>query len=227
MIYVGIDDTDTQASRGTGHLARLIAAHLTARYPIVGVTRHQLLLDPRIHYTAKNSCAAIHIDATGLDLKTLYAQIRPVMQSHHEPGSDPGLAIAGWVPLEVIAFGKRAKQEVLTQQEAFELVDGQNLVLEGLGGTMDGVIGALAGVGLAGHGSDGRYVSIGTVRELVGLKTTETILSAGVHAIQTLTGENVDDGLVLADKLRPARRNSQAVLFVEKTDTYWMPLKLD
>ena len=46
MIYVGIDDTDTLESRGTGRLARNIAAHSQANITIFGVTRHQLFVHP-------------------------------------------------------------------------------------------------------------------------------------------------------------------------------------
>ena len=63
MIYIGIDDTDNKTSRGTGHLARLIAADLAQDYRLLGVTRHQLLVDPRIPYPAKNSSAAIALEA--------------------------------------------------------------------------------------------------------------------------------------------------------------------
>ena len=34
MIFIGLDDTDTLESRGTGHLARQIAAALAADYAI-------------------------------------------------------------------------------------------------------------------------------------------------------------------------------------------------
>ena len=58
-IFIGLDDTDNKESRGTGHLARVIAENLAEQYEVVGVTRHQLLFDPRVPYTAKNSCAAV------------------------------------------------------------------------------------------------------------------------------------------------------------------------
>ena len=59
MYLVGLDDTDVLESRGTGHLARQIAAALATEYQVLGVTRHQLLLDPRVPCTRNNSCAAI------------------------------------------------------------------------------------------------------------------------------------------------------------------------
>jgi hypothetical protein len=47
MIYIGIDDTDMVDTRGTGHLARDLAAALEEDFDILAVTRHQLLDDPR------------------------------------------------------------------------------------------------------------------------------------------------------------------------------------
>mgnify|MGYP000273024857 CR=1 FL=1 len=58
MLFIGLDDTDNLESRGTGHLARQIAATLSADYSVLGVTRHQLLLDPRVPCTKNNSSAA-------------------------------------------------------------------------------------------------------------------------------------------------------------------------
>ncbi|KUK59679.1 MAG: tRNA(Ile2) 2-agmatinylcytidine synthetase [Methanoculleus marisnigri] len=45
-LYLGIDDTDTRESRGTGRLARTIAAELARSYTVTGVTRHQLFVHP-------------------------------------------------------------------------------------------------------------------------------------------------------------------------------------
>jgi hypothetical protein len=51
MLFIGLDDTDNLESRGTGYLARRIAAVLAADYALLGVTRHQLLVDPRVPCT--------------------------------------------------------------------------------------------------------------------------------------------------------------------------------
>jgi len=50
-IYLGIDDTDTPESRGTGRLARFIAEKISSEYEILGVTRHQLYVNDAIHIT--------------------------------------------------------------------------------------------------------------------------------------------------------------------------------
>jgi len=65
MVFIGLDDTDTLESRGTGYLARQIAAALASDYPLLGVTRHQLLRDPRVPCTRNNSSAAIALDVNG------------------------------------------------------------------------------------------------------------------------------------------------------------------
>lgn len=97
----------------------------------------------------------------------------------------------------------------------------------GLGGDESGVIGALAAVGLAASGEDGRYVQVGRSREMNGLQPVSALLAAGIRGVQTSDGQPVTDGLVQADKLRPARRGGQPVAVVEWSGDYWLPLKLD
>jgi hypothetical protein len=113
------------------------------------------------------------------------------------------------------AFGRRAQQEVVTQEEALAPASRHGLLLVCLGGDNGGVIGALAAVGLAGDGSDGRYVLVGRSRDLCGLQPVEAILGTGIEAIQTSAGEPVTGGLVQSDKLCPARRQGRRVLVVD------------
>ena len=100
-------------------------------------------------------------------------------------------------------------------------------MLSGLGGSQDGVIGALAAVGLAASGEDGRYLLVGRTRDLSGLQEVETVLQAGIATVCTLDGCPVTHGLVQAEKLRPARRGGQPVLVVEWQADHWQPLKLN
>ncbi len=120
MIYIGLDDTDNLESRGTGRLAREIAGELSNDYPVLGVTRHQLLVDPRVPYTSHNSSAAILIDAPGmLPLEDVFERVRDLMQADFIPGSDPGLCVADETAArDLTSFGQRAKVEVVTQAEA-------------------------------------------------------------------------------------------------------------
>ncbi len=228
MIFVGLDDTDNAESRGTGQLARMIAAELAGTYRVLGVTRHQLLVDPRVPCTRNNSSATVVLDGNGtVDLSALADRVREVMLGDFQPGSDPGLCIAGPVPAAVVAFGRRAQRQLLTQAEARALAAAHDLKLLGLGGTQDGVIGALAAVGLAASGQDGRYVLVGRSRELTGLQPVEVLLRSGIAAVQTLDGEPVTSGLVAVDKLRPARRGGEPIAVVQWAGDHWLPLKLD
>jgi tRNA(Ile2) C34 agmatinyltransferase TiaS len=228
MMFIGLDDTDTLESRGTGHLARQIAATLAADYPVLGVTRHQLLVDPRVPCTKNNSCAAIALDtANGLAPDDLLAQVRALMLADFQPGSDPGLCVARVVPAAVTAFGHLAQRQLVTRDAALAVARDHAVALVGLGGDESGVIGALAAVGLVATGEDGRYVQTGRSRELSGLQSVATVLAAGIAAVRTCEGQPVTEGLVCTDKLRPARRGGEPVAVVEWMGDYWQPLKLD
>jgi hypothetical protein len=225
---IGLDDTDNLESRGTGHLARVMAESLAQNFRVHGVVRHQLLEDERVPKTSHNSSATIIFEGDAFPLAEIVTFARKVMLDDFQPGSDPGLCVASEVPAEVIRYGQRAKREFLYQQEPRELAAAHGIFLEGLGGTEGGVIGALASIGLTASGNDGRYVQVGSIRTLGGLQPISAVLATGIVAVQTLDGgQPVTDGLVLADKMRPARRNGQPILFVERQDDHWLPLKLD
>lgn len=230
MLYIGLDDTDTLESAGTGRLARAIAATLATSYPLLGVTRHQLLRDPRVPYTAKNSSAAILLGLPAPPAATVAAvgeQVARLVTDAHQPGSDPGLAVAAIVPDAVVAFGRRTQTEVVSPAEARALAAAHGLWLRGLGGTEAGVIGALAAIALAGAGDDGRYIRVGRSRELAGPISIAEALDAGIATVRTLNGKVVTDGVILAEKVRPARRSGRPILFVEEAGAFWRPLKLD
>lgn len=224
---IGIDDTDNIESRGTGHLARFMATVLAQDFRVHGVTRHQLLEDERVPKTAKNSCAGIIFEGDEYALEEIAMYARKVMLDDFQPGSDPGLCVTGDVSAAIIDYGQQVQREFITQDKPRKLAADHNIYLAGLGGDEDGVIGALAAVGLAAHGSDGRYVMVGSIRDLTGLQPIEAVLDAGVAAVRTLEGEVVREGLIMADKIRPARRQGKPILFVEHQDGHWAPLKLD
>jgi hypothetical protein len=163
-----------------------------------------------------------------LDLSNLMERVRAIMLADFQDGSDPGLCVAESQKSRQFAeFGRRAQRELVTQTEARALAKKHGVLLEGLGGTQDGVIGALSAVGLASSGEDGRYLLVGNARDVFGQQLVSAVLAAGISEVRTLQGERVDQGLVLADKLRPARRSGQPILFVEWSNDFWLPIKLD
>lgn len=233
-VLIGLDDTDNLSSRGTGNLARQIASQLAgsdwtlAGFSLLGVTRHQLLVDPRVPCTKNNSSAAIALSASpGADLDALFAAVRDWMLADFQPGSEPGLCLAVDPGHLLADFGCRAQCELVTAAAAYELAELSGARLVALGGDGGGVIGALAAVGLAASGEDGRYISIGQVRDLTGLLPVAEVLAAGVRRVQTLDGKPVTEGFVQVEKLRPARRGGQPVAVVERSGEVWLPLKLD
>ena len=148
MIYVGIDDTDDAEFGGTGRVAREIASRLAGDLAIRGVTRHQLLVDPRVPCTRGNSCKVIHVRGGLADdpvaLAALADRVEPMLLPLCRPSSDPGLCVAT-DRVAGHAFGRDVQTRLVTQGEALSAARSLGAVLRGLGGTRDGIIGALAG----------------------------------------------------------------------------------
>lgn len=218
-LYLGIDDTDTRESRGTGRLARAIAAELARSYTVTGVTRHQLFVHPDVPYTSHNSSAVIHIRDTGNGIAAdVFAAAKELMLADFIEGSDPGICVAADqnVNGSLSRFGLSAKSSIVTQEQARGLAREAGILIEGLGGTEDGVIGALAGVGLAASGNDGRFVQKGTTRDLRGSQTVAAILASGVDQVMTHDGAAVGEGTVALRKFpKPAFIGGKAILYVE------------
>jgi hypothetical protein len=221
MIYVGIDDTDVLDAPGTNKIARALAADLEDHYKCRLIVRHQLLDDPRVPCTSKNSAAALLFEPQTEDaLDVLIDRIRAFMRSRFIEGSDPGLCVTQTVPAEIVRHGHRCQTELVSQDDARQLAERFGIHLEGLGGTEDGVIGALAAVGLAAEGNDGRVVQIGDwPDDLAGCHDTATLERRGVEVrcVQTnrpLLIDRVDVG----KHLRPNYRNKTVVLFARRVD---------
>lgn len=228
MIYVGIDDTDILGSRGTNQLARAIVYDLAVDWKCHGIVRHQLLDDPRIPYTSKNGSASIVLerrdaaDDTCESVRaTLIAALRHTMQGWYIEGSDPGLCVTHHVPDAVTEFGRRCKQEVVTQADARKLAARHGIHLEGLGGTEGGVIGSLAAVGLIVTGDDGRVVQLGEwPDDLTGPQPVSVIQSRNIEVEEIDSLASVQSGTVDVGKhLRPNRRAGKTKLYVRRLES--------
>jgi hypothetical protein len=219
VIYVGIDDTDMPDAPGTNKLARALIADLGQQYRCRVIVRHQLLDDPRVPCTSKNSAASLLFESDGPGaLRPLVDRLRAMVRDRSAPGSDPGLCVAAAVPEEITAFGKRCQRELVSKDKALRLAARCGVYLEGLGGTEDGVIGALAAVGLAAAGDDGRVVQIGSwPDELDGPQQIATLRTRGVEVRCLDSGTPVSCGTVDVGKhLRPSYRNHRIVLFARR-----------
>jgi hypothetical protein len=220
MIYLGIDDTDVVGSPGTNQLARVIVQQLGRAGDDAIICRHQLFFDPRVPYTSGNGSASIQLPGAGDTPKSLLLDaVRAVMRDWFVAGSDPGLAMAERASPEMTAFAERAKREVVTQDEARAVAARAGCHLEGLGGTNQGVIGALSAVALAAGGDDGRVVQAHDwpwPDEFGGVQTVAAIRGRGISEIRAITGEPfTGDAVDVGKRLRPNWRDRRIVLFVE------------
>lgn len=232
MIYVGIDDTDTLDTPGTNQLARALVKHVADQCRCTLIVRHQLLEDPRVPCTSHNGSASILLEPEPkCSLSALIDALRSRMREGFVPGSDPGLCVAEAVPEAVTAFGQHCQRELVDQQEARNLAAEHGIFLEGLGGTQGGVIGALAAVGLAANGDDGRVVHIGYwPDDLTGPQEIAALRARGVEVRTLDAGRPVTEGPIDVGKhLRPNCRQNRVVLFVEPAGsgaTPWRAVRL-
>ena len=221
MIFIGIDDTDIVGTPGTNQLARLILKRIGGAARDSIICRHQLFFDPRVPYTSHNGSASIqlpHADAT--DAEQLTHTIREVMRGWFVQGSDPGLCMATGASEEMKAFSLRCKTEVVTQDEARAVAARAGCHLEGLGGTQQGVIGALAAVGLIVGGEDGRVVHLFSWpypdETFSGPRAIDELYARGVNKVQQFESDRpVTEGPVdIGKHLRPNWRGGRIVLYV-------------
>jgi len=228
-ILIGIDDTDNDTSIGTGRLARQLAGQCQERgMPVTGVTRHQFLVDPAIPYTSHNSGACIIIDADADVAAAAFAF--EYIAERSAGGSDPGVCIASadQVSGDLLDFGGAASREVLTMEQAFSLGARAGVCLRGLGGTCQGVIGALASAGQCAGGNEGRFLDLPGLRLLHGCVRRRQFEEMGIRVEHRTDSVNPgeDDRYETLDWVRPRLIGGKAVLIVEWSGprNAWIPV---
>lgn len=221
-VFLGIDDTDSLESIGTGRLARKIADTIADKYQVKAVTRHQLLVHPDIPYTSHNSSAVIWLDdIQETEMVPLFELVIGLIRENFVEGSDPGIVLAhqSRISAPVITFGQDAKRLVLTREQALILAHHTGILMAGIGGTEGGVIGALAGIGLATTGYDGRFLQYGKIRDMPGDQDVADILGAGITQVVTTDGRLITEGRIKIRKFpQPACIGGEPVLLVEEID---------
>jgi hypothetical protein len=223
---IGIDDTDNLESRGTGYRVRQLAGWLVDNQLAApkGITRHQLLVDARIPYTSHNSSACLGVETECLD--DLWEAAREFLKLTSAYGSDVGLCMAAWDNDhdEVLSFGRRAKSEVLTMSEAWQIASLSGMRCEGLTGTGCGIIGALAAIGLHRGGNDGRFLWLPGLRELTGkYVVSDLIISSHIDRVCTLDHVELplSEFVYVGEWVRPLLRNGKSTLYVEEQNHEW------
>jgi len=230
---IGIDDTDVPGGRGTGALARALAARLAAGGIAVslGVTRHQLWESEKVRVTDGNRCYAIAVE-TDRDALDLEDAVVDFVGAEAAREANPGVALLSRhsdMP-HALAFGRRSQQELMKLGEAERYASESNVMLRGLGGSRAGMIGALAAAGLRGGGKDGRYSDLRGLRELAGRVTAGEIRTrTPIEHILDESGEELDrdDVIETLGWVRPRVEEGEPVLRVRRSPEerrVWLPV---
>jgi hypothetical protein len=232
QIFLGLDDTDILGSPGTNKIAMALAIKLKEiKIETRMILRHQLWYDPRVPYTSKNGSASMQLECKGpIDFQTLAGFCKEFLLSHFVEGSDPGLCLATPDQAKsLISHGWRTTGEWVNPAEAIEKAKVSGCLLWSIAGRDHGIVGALAAVGLAASGEQGRVVfhpsGYGEIR---GLISVEKLKDFGILVIDVASQAIVNKGVVdLVKKLRPNIREQKIVLYVEKGPELnsWVALK--
>ena len=154
-----------------------------------------------------------------IDFQTLAGFCKEFLLIHFVEGSDPGLCLATEDQAKsLISHGWRTTGEWVNPAEAIEKANVSGCLLWSIAGRDHGIVGALAAVGLAASGEQGRVVfhqsGYGEIR---GLISAEKLKDFGILVIDVASQAIVNKGVVdLVKKLRPNIRGNEVVLYVEK-----------
>jgi hypothetical protein len=227
-ILVCIDDTDNLDSKGTGAHALGISGKILAQKLGMPkfISRHQLFVHDDIPYTSHNSAMCFAVDGVkSEDIISIKELCIDYLEKESAGGSDPGLCIVELETLkdekELIRFGKKAKANVLTKKEAYEMAVRLGIHLSEHGGTGGGVIGALAGAGLRLDGNDGRIKGkyfVGCQNEV--LTADEILRRTNISEIREENGGVLggQERIRLGEKVKAVLLDGRIVLLVERTE---------
>ncbi|CAG35790.1 hypothetical protein [Desulfotalea psychrophila] len=222
---VCIDDTDMPGTKGTGWLVQDMCEHMEGIISNSSpISRHQLFVHKDIPYTSHNSSMCFEMNLVQNDLPSAINTIISFIKDRAMDGSDPGLCVARKSDVlanqALLDFGKAAKRRVLSKDLAYNLADKIGIHLSEHGGTGDGIIGAIAGVGLRLTGNDGRY------RGWYHLGNPGTTLSVEtfckhpfIEQLVTESGEVLPKNLFVAigsEKIKTVRKGSRQVVVVKE-----------
>lgn len=228
-LYIAIDDTDNIGTAGTGEILENLIGELGKMFDtsFSRVTRHQLLVHKDIKYTSHNSsmCSSALVDTSIIDL--IIDHSKEFLSKNCAEGSDPGLCVVDIDKVDDLAinlikdWGLKAKQIVLSKEEAFSIAKDIGIHLSEHGGTGDGVIGALAGIGLRLSGNDGRFkgkFDLEVKNDFISMK--DIISSPSIDSVQTVDGTRIgiSEKVFITDKLKTILKDHKSVLLVKKND---------
>lgn len=222
--YVCIDDTDMPGTRGTGWLVQELCEHIEDNHlgTCLPISRHQLFVHEDVPFTSHNSAMCFELHLEGKDITQVIDFAGDFLEHRAEQGADPGLCVAAHDACldksALIAFGRSAKGQIMHKEQAYNLAHASGVHLSEHGGTGDGIIGALAGVGLRMAGDDGRYrgwYHLGLPGE--SLTVGELCSYPFVDVVTTTDGACLHEQAVItigSEKIKTIRSNNSQVIMV-------------
>ena len=228
-----IDDTDNLESPGSGHILNDICIHLQSRGLAKGdrISRHQLFFHPDVPFTSHNSSMCTILTQVK-NYQAVIEEVESELKTRSAEGSDPGICCTHWDGIQnpelLIDYARRAKKEVLTKSEAYQTAETCGLYLNELGGTGDGVIGAVAGIGLRFSGTDGRFrgkIPFAASQKLC--SPEEFLKMEEVDELRcAITGEKVPDSdqIEWLPEIKTVLINHKSVLPLKPNGKHWKVL---
>jgi len=220
---IGLDDTDSYKSSSTGTLALKIGLMLQelGLGKLEAVTRHQLFSSPLVACTSRNSAICITFEAASEKRSEIEMTCRSIILRDYSPGSNAGFALATWpqITLEVYSWANSVKVQPVKRQEAIALARTFGISVAGLVGSGDGIIGALAAIGLRYRGEDGRFIWLPGMDKLNGTYTYSELMSlVPFDRIENLRGRSPrpEEKVTLGERYDPLLREGRCVLLVEE-----------
>jgi hypothetical protein len=158
------------------------------------------------------------------------------LETESEKGSDPGLCVVNMdngLKTDVLTtFGRRAKTEVVEKSLAYAIANDLGIHLSEHGGDGQGIVGALAGIGLRLTGNDGRFrgwLCYGKAGETISVK--DLLADGLVDMVQSKEGDIISSEssvLLSEEKIKTVLQDHRQVVLVRNTtpacSTKWQTL---
>lgn len=189
-------------------------------------SRHRLYPNPstgcKKHNTARSFSADIKEEKLSEFINYACNMIKKIVT----PDSNTGLAIA--VPEqientdELIDYAYKAKEELVSKNEALELAKKPGIYLFELSGSGQGIIGALAGAGLNMTGNDGQFRGkLELSKEEYYIATVKEIIEKTyVEQVKDMDFENIgeDEFVRMGEKVKVVKLDDKYTLMVFPTE---------
>jgi hypothetical protein len=220
---IGLDDTNNPGGSSTGGLAVRLGKKLEelGMGRSEAVTRHQLIRSPLVPCTSENVAVCLSFEAEVNRRSELEMACRSFILREYSRGADAGFALASWAQItaDVFTWAKLAKNRVLSRQDALQTARAAGIAIAGLTGSGDGVIGALAAIGLRFRGEDGRFLWLPNMDALNGVyKYTDLMDQVPFDSIENIKGKapRPEEKISLAEGIHPILREGRCLLLVEQ-----------